>query len=301
MAAEQQQSTQPQTNTPSSQEQSTPGNQNATATTEKPQVDTSVLNQEGNQQYNSAAVNLASPGADIPEKQSDEQTGQTEGGGPYQPQTPPPEDASDSEQPSKLQATPPPPPSGGAEVPPQQPHKNGKPWLLIVVVILVLALIGGGAWWYFASQAPDEEVTEEPAPEPEPEPEPSPEPPQVEIEPHTTEDSTPTITGTVDNPDTDITIIVDGREYTATVDDTGAWEATVSDQLTPGTYTIHLSATVDGRQFNDQLVNGLTIEDSEPEQQEETEPEETPTTGPEPEEEEELPNTGPGGSKPPQE
>jgi hypothetical protein len=257
-----------------------------------------VLQQEDNEDYNSAAVDLANPGSSPGEKETDASAAEAPTQpGEYQPQTGAGGSAVDNAQPSKMQQATPPPPEDSSGMPANSP-KNRKPLILILLGILLLALIGGGVWWYVAQSgdSEDTELQDQPVePDPQPAPEPEPEPPGVTINSQTTKDTTPTISGRIENTDANVTVTVDGRDYNAVVDVSGSWSASVSQDLEPGTYTIHTTAVVEDKEFNNRLTDGLTIEEPEPEPQEEEEPEETPTTGPE-----ELSNTGPSGNRPPQ-
>ncbi|MEX1122523.1 MAG: Ig-like domain-containing protein, partial [Balneolales bacterium] len=61
-----------------------------------------------------------------------------------------------------------------------------------------------------------------------------------------TNDTTPTITGTSDQAEgTEVTVTVDGQDYTVEVDANGDWSALVTEQLADGDYTVESSITDD--------------------------------------------------------
>lgn len=105
---------------------------------------------------------------------------------------------------------------------------------------------------------PEEEPTPGPEPEPESEPEPTPEPPVVTVDTLETEDQQPTVTGTVNDSAAGVEVSVGGRTYTAAVNGSGDWRATVSGELEPGVYDV--TATADnGETATDQTADELEI------------------------------------------
>ncbi|HVX24061.1 MAG TPA: Ig-like domain-containing protein [Candidatus Saccharimonadales bacterium] len=61
--------------------------------------------------------------------------------------------------------------------------------------------------------------------------------------PSFTNDNTPTVTGTVDDPDATISINVGGHDYTGTNHGDGTWSADVTHHLNDGHYTVSVTAT----------------------------------------------------------
>jgi hypothetical protein len=66
--------------------------------------------------------------------------------------------------------------------------------------------------------------------------------PVVTADPLTTNKTTPTLTGTVDDPNAHVTVVVGGQTIQATVSGT-TWSADVTTALTDGTYDVSVSAT----------------------------------------------------------
>ena len=198
---------------------------------------------------------------------------------------------------SKMEQTPvTPPPAVAAQAPPAEPNSNKKPLIIGLVALLFLLMVGGGIWWYIDSQDVDDVDDEVEVTEPEPEPEP--EPIEADVDPLSTEDKTPTITGTISGFDeeSDVMVMVDGEVYEPLVAN-GDWEAVVEQELAPGTYDVAVLAFDEaGNEQEVVAANAVTIQEPEPEPEpEEEEPEETPQAGPEEEElPEELAGTGAG-------
>jgi large repetitive protein len=59
----------------------------------------------------------------------------------------------------------------------------------------------------------------------------------------TTNDTTPTITGTSDEIGGTVTVTIDGTDYTATVDEDGTWSVTITPALEEGEFDVHRSIT----------------------------------------------------------
>lgn len=90
--------------------------------------------------------------------------------------------------------------------------------------------------------------------------------PAVAINALTTKNTTPTITGTVDDADATVKINIGGAEYTATVDKTAkTWTATVVTALLSGTYDVVATATdVAGNSDTDNTSGELIIDVTAP-------------------------------------
>ena len=88
-------------------------------------------------------------------------------------------------------------------------------------------------------------------------------PPIVSIDPLTTTDRTPKLTGKVSDPQSVVTITLNGQTYTATNNGDGTWtlpDDTVTTPLPDGTYDIVVSATNKlGKTGKDSTSNELTI------------------------------------------
>ncbi|MCH7920998.1 MAG: hypothetical protein IIC50_23870, partial [Planctomycetes bacterium] len=92
-------------------------------------------------------------------------------------------------------------------------------------------------------------------------------PPQVTVDGLVTRDTTPQLTGTVDDPNATIVVLVDGQQHTATNSD-GTWTLandTLSPALADGTYDVSVSATdTAGNMGSDTTVDELTIDTTAP-------------------------------------
>lgn len=89
--------------------------------------------------------------------------------------------------------------------------------------------------------------------------------PTVTIATLTTNDTTPTITGSVDDPAATLTVTVNGETVNATVASTGDFSATLTNPLAPGTYTITATATDRlGNTGTATSTNGLVIDTTAP-------------------------------------
>ena len=93
-------------------------------------------------------------------------------------------------------------------------------------------------------------------------------PPAVSVDPRTTEDSTPALSGTVDDPDATITVTVAGLEYVAVNRRDGTWtlpDGTIGPPLGVGTHDVVVEATDPaGNVAADATTNELTIEPPAP-------------------------------------
>ncbi|MGO1850358.1 zinc-dependent metalloprotease family protein [Microbacterium sp.] len=74
----------------------------------------------------------------------------------------------------------------------------------------------------------------------------------------TTDDTSPTVTGT-GIPGAEVTLVVDGVEYTATVDADGNWEVT-TDVLADGEYTATATQTINGVTSDESVAVAFTVE-----------------------------------------
>ncbi|MGO1411328.1 MAG: zinc-dependent metalloprotease family protein [Microbacterium sp.] len=74
----------------------------------------------------------------------------------------------------------------------------------------------------------------------------------------TTDDTSPTVTGT-GIPGAEVTLVVDGVEYTATVDADGNWEVT-TDVLADGEYTATATQTINGVTSDESATVAFTVE-----------------------------------------
>lgn len=84
--------------------------------------------------------------------------------------------------------------------------------------------------------------------------------PAVTLDALTTTSTTPTITGTVDDPTAVVTVTVDGTSYTATNNGDGTWEYTFTSPLTVGTYDLDVYATdAAGNETSPHALGTLTI------------------------------------------
>jgi hypothetical protein len=88
--------------------------------------------------------------------------------------------------------------------------------------------------------------------------------PTVRVNRKTTSDTTPELTGTVNNNAATIKVMIDGRQYDATNDGDGTWtlpDNTISSPLSPGTYDVQAKATDPaGNEGTDSTTDELTIE-----------------------------------------
>ena len=93
-------------------------------------------------------------------------------------------------------------------------------------------------------------------------------PPIVAVAPLVTDDPTPRLTGTVDDPDAAIVVAVRGRYYSAVNQRSGTWvlpDNTISPALALGTYDVQVRATdLAGNVGLDTTTNELTIEPPPP-------------------------------------
>ena len=126
-----------------------------------------------------------------------------------------------------------------------------------------------------------------------------PEPLEADVDPVTTEETTPTLSGTVSDAERveALQVTIDEQQIQPEIEEDGSWQAEVSAELAPGSYDVSvLLVDVDGEEFSQEVNDVVAIEEApepEPEPEPEEEPEETPSTGPEDEEEPEgLPDTG---------
>lgn len=90
--------------------------------------------------------------------------------------------------------------------------------------------------------------------------------PKVTVDTLTTNDTTPTVTGTVDDSSAILTVTVNGHTYSAHVDSTANgsgtydWSADVTDTLSTGTYDVAATATdASGNTGQDSTTDELTI------------------------------------------
>jgi hypothetical protein len=89
--------------------------------------------------------------------------------------------------------------------------------------------------------------------------------PTVTIQSQVTKNTTPTITGHVDDPAATVVVGVNGQSINATVDSNGNYSATVPTALTPGIYTVTAAATnAKGQTGNATQTNGLVIDTTAP-------------------------------------
>lgn len=89
--------------------------------------------------------------------------------------------------------------------------------------------------------------------------------PIITVDSLTTNDTTPKLTGTINDPSADITVNVDGNDYDGTIKGAGAWEADVTNALTEGVYDVQVTATDQGGNVgNDATTNELTIDTTTP-------------------------------------
>jgi hypothetical protein len=87
--------------------------------------------------------------------------------------------------------------------------------------------------------------------------------PVVTIDPLNTADTTPTLTGTIDEDDDNVEILVtvNGVEYTATNNGNGTWSADVTTALAPATYDVSATATDSaGNTGTDGSANELVVD-----------------------------------------
>jgi hypothetical protein len=82
--------------------------------------------------------------------------------------------------------------------------------------------------------------------------------PTVTINDLTTNDTTPTLTGTVSDSGATVSVEVNSNTYSATVDGSGDWSATVTDALAENTYSPTVTATNAGG--SDSATGSLTIQ-----------------------------------------
>ncbi|MGQ4648938.1 DUF4114 domain-containing protein [Lyngbya aestuarii] len=92
--------------------------------------------------------------------------------------------------------------------------------------------------------------------------------PVVGVTPFTTSDSTPPLTGVVDDPTATVTVSVNDTNYTATNDGDGTWtlpDDTIGSILTDGTYEVEVTATDSLGNFGtDASINELVINPAAP-------------------------------------
>jgi hypothetical protein len=89
--------------------------------------------------------------------------------------------------------------------------------------------------------------------------------PKVTIVSQTTNKTTPTITGAVDDPAATVVVSVNGQTVNATVDSTGNYSATLSTPLAPGTYAVTATATDKlGKTGTATAPTGLVIDTTAP-------------------------------------
>ena len=92
--------------------------------------------------------------------------------------------------------------------------------------------------------------------------------PVVTIAPLKTSDSTPKLTGTIDNPTASIVLTINGVNYTATNNGDGTWtlpDNTITTPLKDGTYDVQVTATDTlGNKGTDATTNELTIDQTPP-------------------------------------
>lgn len=197
--------------------------------------------------------------------------------------------------PSPAPTSPPPPskPQSPEPLPPwspQQPKTKTKNWLWVALAIAAIILVAGLAFWLGMPKdneiaappvIPAEPTTPQEPVEPSPQepivpPVEEPEPILVSVSSLSTEDTTPLVSGTVSDPDSDLTVTVDGFDYPATVRGDGTWSAIVSRELKPGDYNV--SAVAENSETTGQNTTANELSITEP-VEEETEPELT-TPGP---------------------
>lgn len=84
--------------------------------------------------------------------------------------------------------------------------------------------------------------------------------PVVTVDSQTTTSTTPTITGTIDDPTANVVVTVNGFNYVATNNGDGTWSAVVTDTLTTGVYTVS-AAAIDsaGNITFPESTNSLTV------------------------------------------
>ncbi|MEX0748400.1 MAG: Ig-like domain-containing protein [Candidatus Saccharimonadales bacterium] len=169
----------------------------------------------------------------------------------------------------------------------EQPSQSHK-WILIALSALILLVaLGGAGWYFFWSDASSEGPTvQEPVATPDSEPEVI----EVEVDGIETEDATPTVTGTVDDPEATVTVLVDGEEYEAELAVDGTWSVEITQELAAGTYNVTATADNGVLQGQNDSSSELVIVAAQPEPEPEPEPEPVPEPEPEPEA---IPTTGP--------
>jgi len=90
--------------------------------------------------------------------------------------------------------------------------------------------------------------------------------PDLNVEDKETNNTTPTITGTSDQPDREVTVTVDGKDYTTTTDGNGNWSVDIPEEneLPEGDYTVEAKITDDAGNTTTAEGN-LEIDLTEPE------------------------------------
>ena len=85
--------------------------------------------------------------------------------------------------------------------------------------------------------------------------------PVVTVNPLETNDGTPVLTGTIDDPEAEITVTVNGNDYTAVNNGDGTWTLEVPDLIPDGIYDVTVTATDTlGNEGVDDTTDELTID-----------------------------------------
>ncbi len=84
--------------------------------------------------------------------------------------------------------------------------------------------------------------------------------PHITLDTLSTQDTTPTLTGTVDDPTASIEVTLDGVAYTGINHGDGTWEVTVTTALTEGDYSVSVKATdaAGNVGYNERISDGYT-------------------------------------------
>jgi len=92
--------------------------------------------------------------------------------------------------------------------------------------------------------------------------------PIVTVTPQTSSDSTPALSGTIDDPAASVTVTINGTDYPATNNGDGTWtlaDNTITPALADGSYNVTVTATdAAGNSGSDTTINELTVDSSAP-------------------------------------